>query len=108
VCKTQYTPLERIMGGCSAYRDNWYCPVCDNEKMNKSVKLIMSRFGSKCEFMHGSVKSAARDACADVEANEAAPVRIEKDGKIAWENNGPFGDSYDKLRELAGLPPEYT
>lgn len=74
--------------------------------MSKNVKLIMSRYGGKVEFMHGSVKSAAVDACSDVETNEAAPVRIEVDGETVWANTGPFDGSYDKLRELAELPPE--
>ena len=69
--------------------------------MSKNVKLIMSRYGEKVNFMHGSVKSAASIACANVETNEAAPVRIEVDGVAIWESTGPFDDSYDKLRELA-------
>ena len=74
--------------------------------MSKNVKLVMSTYGRKVEFMHSSVMSAARDACADVETNEAAPVRIEVDGSVVWKNTGPFDGSYDKLRELAELPPE--
>jgi hypothetical protein len=73
----------------------------------RNVKLTINKFGSKIKLMYGSVKSAARDACTFVETNEAAPVRIENVEDLVWENNGPFGDSYDKLRELADLPVEY-
>ena len=74
--------------------------------MEKAVKLIMLRYGRQVEFMHNSVSDAARDACADLETNEASPSMIEVDGQCVWECKGPFSDSYDKLRELAGLPPE--
>ena len=68
----------------------------------KNVKLVESMFGISTWSMHGSVRSAARDACRRVAFNMAAPVRIEIDGKIVWENTGPFDGSYEKLRELAG------
>lgn len=76
--------------------------------MSKKVKLTMSRFGSRSEFSHGSVKSAAQAACDDIESNEAAPIRIECNGATAWENTGPFDGSYERLREIAGLPSEST
>ena len=71
--------------------------------MSKNVKLTMTQFGKMIVFMHGSVKSAASAACADVKTNEAAPVSIEENGVLIWKNTGPFDDSYDKLRELAEL-----
>ena len=70
--------------------------------MSKNVKLTMTRFGGRVVFLHGSVKSAAIAACADVETNETAPVSIEENGVLIWKNTGPF-DSYDKLRELTEL-----
>ncbi len=67
------------------------------------VILTMTRFGQHHQFTHATVKDAARDACADVETNEAAPVSIEEDGVVVWRNGGPFNGSYDRLRELAGI-----
>lgn len=31
LCEKHNIKLE-CMGGCSAHRDNWYCPTCDREK----------------------------------------------------------------------------
>jgi hypothetical protein len=74
--------------------------------MNKNVKLVMVRLGSKVEFMHDTVKSAARAAVTNVEMNEAAPEQIQVGGDIVWKINWRVKDGYDKLRELAELPQE--
>lgn len=67
------------------------------------VKLTMIRYGKKLEFTHETLRDAARDACTDVETNEASPVSIEENGVVVWENGGPFDGSYDRLRDLAEL-----
>jgi hypothetical protein len=71
------------------------------------IILTMRRYGKNITFKHASVKQAAHDACADIETNEACPVKIEQDGVIIWENLGPNTDSYSKLIELSGLPQDY-
>ena len=56
------------------------------------VILTMTRFGQLYQFTHATVKDAARDACADVEANEAAPVSIDEDGTwvLAQSSDGAY------------------
>ena len=67
------------------------------------VTLTTVRYGTAHTFNHSSVNAAARSACADIENNEAAPVKIEEVGVVVWENSWLSGDSYAKLRDLAGL-----
>lgn len=68
------------------------------------VILTMTRYGQRHQFTYATVAAAARDACADVETNEAAPVSIEEEnGVVVWKNGGPFDRSYKKLRELAEI-----
>lgn len=69
--------------------------------MSKPVKLTTLRFGMPYEWGHNSVEDAAFNACCDVESNEASPCKIFENGKLIWENTGPFDGSYAKLRELA-------
>lgn len=75
--------------------------------MTKNVKLIVSRYGLKKEFMHYSIKDAAISAYNDIETNQALPISIENNGKTEWENKGPSSNSYEKLCILGEISNEY-
>jgi hypothetical protein len=70
------------------------------------ARLFYSRFGAEDFQECATVQEAAGIAIADVEWNEAYPLRIEENGAIVWRNRGLFSASYDDLERLNQPPPD--
>lgn len=68
-----------------------------------AIKLITCTHGHLDEEEFDSIQEAALWACSGVDTNAFAPVKILEGEAVVWDNNGPFGDSYDNLFAIAGM-----
>lgn len=75
--------------------------------MARTIKLRSSRFGRMVEHFYDSIEDAALSAVEDVGSNESCPMEIIDGETVVWETDGIFGDSMDKLRELANWEEDF-
>lgn len=65
------------------------------------VALIMSRHYAPYIFECDTVENAVQTAVRHLDDGLAYPVKIEQDGRLIWEQDGPMGPAIERLREMA-------
>lgn len=96
------------LGGCSAHRDNWYCPKCDKEKvMSDKVELakeitdIVTAYScggyfSCVDFMKDVIPKIEQLAKMVIDENSKPLItnkmKAECIGRFFWEEKWPYYD----------------
>ena len=89
-CSKHQIELE-CMGGCSAHRDNWYCPECDKEEV--SAKQTNTVAGQNQLFVNWP-KDGSRYLC---NSDNPMPENIPAGSRWAHAEVECIGDDYGGL-----------